>query len=302
MRPLKTSTPRGPQADPAPSRWRYRMERLWLTPLFKAMVRTGIPSFGFVFLFTWYINDAERITALADWYEGTVSAVQDRPEFMISLLRIEGASADLQHDIEEVLPIDLPLSQFKLDIDALREKLLSLDPVLDADVRVKAGGVLLLKVTERTPAVAWQMGGGIEVLDATGHRVATLDDIETAGALPLIAGEGAEKVVPEALTLIAAAAPITDRLVGLTRVGNRRWDVILTNGQSIALPETAPVAALDRALAMHLAKDVLARDVRVVDLRISDRPVLRLTPEARTELKGLQDLERIPLDHSEGDQ
>lgn len=302
MRPLKTSTPRGPQADPAPSRWRYRMERLWLTPLFKAMVRTGIPSFGFVFLFTWYINDAERITALADWYEGTVSAVQDRPEFMISLLRIEGASADLQHDIEEVLPIDLPLSQFKLDIDALREKLLSLDPVLDADVRVKAGGVLLLKVTERTPAVAWQMGGGIEVLDATGHRVATLDDIETAGALPLIAGEGAEKVVPEALTLIAAAAPITDRLVGLTRVGNRRWDVILTNGQSIALPETAPVAALDRALAMHSAKDVLARDVRVVDLRISDRPVLRLTPEARTELKGLQDLERISLDHSEGDQ
>lgn len=305
MRPLKTPTlraSRAPSADPAPTRWQYRMERLWLTPLFRAIVRTGIPSFGFVFLFTWYINDAERITAIVDTYEGAVSAVQDRPEFMVSLLRIEGASDDLQDDIEETLAIDLPLSQFKLDMDSLREKLVDLDPVLDADVRVKSGGVLVLKVTERTPAVAWKMGGGIEVLDATGHRVATLPDIATAGALPLIAGEGAETVVPEALTLIAAAAPITDRLIGLTRVGNRRWDVILTNGQSIALPEVAPVAALDRALAMHDAKDVLARDVRVVDLRISDRPVLRLSPEAREELKGLQDLERLSLDHSEGDQ
>lgn len=304
MRPLKKaplSAKRG-TVDPAPTRWQYRMQRLWLTPLFRAMIRTGIPSFGFVFLFTWYINDDARITAMVDWYEGTVSAVQDRPEFMVSLLRIEGASAQLQDDIQEALPIDLPLSQFKLDMDALREKLVSLDPVLDADVRVKSGGVLLLKVTERTPAVAWQTAGGIEVLDATGHRVATLHNIETAGALPLIAGVGADERVPEALTLIAAARPIVDRLVGLVRIGNRRWDVVLTNDQIIALPEEAPVAALDRALAMHAAKDVLERDVRVVDLRISDRPVLRLSPEARSELKGLQDLERLSLDHSEGDQ
>lgn len=303
MRSLKSATGGKTRAvDPAPTRWQYRMQRLWLTPLFRAMIRTGIPSFGFVILFTWYINDEARITAISDWYQGTVSAVQDRPEFMVALLRIEGASAELQDDIQEALPIDLPLSQFKLDMDGLRKQLIDLDPVLDAEVRVKAGGVLLLKVTERTPAVAWKTDGGIEVLDATGHRVATLHNLETAGALPLIAGEGADTVVPEALTLIAAARPIVDRLVGLTRVGNRRWDVILTDDQVIALPEASPVAALDRALAMHAAKDVLSRDVRVVDLRISDRPVLRLTPEARSELKGLQDLERLSLDHSEGDQ
>lgn len=301
MRPLRKTKAR-PVVDPAPSRWQYRMQRLWLTPLFRAMIRTGIPSFGFVILFTWYINDAARIAAIIDWYDDTVSAVQDRPEFMVSLLRIEGASAELQDDIQEALPIDLPLSQFKLDIDGLRAELIGLDPVLDADVRVKAGGVLLLKITERTPAVAWQTESGIEVLDADGHRVASLHNIETAGALPLIGGEGAQTAVPEALTLIAAAAPITDRLVGLTRIGNRRWDVVLTGDQIISLPEAAPVAALDRALAMHAARDVLSRDVRVVDLRIADRPVLRLSPEARRELKGLQDLKRLSSDQSEGDQ
>lgn len=291
MRSLK----RAPAADPAPSKWQYRMERLWLTPLFRALVRTGIPSFGFVFLFTWYINDAERITAIIDGWDRMVTAVQDRPEFMIGLLRIEGASDELQSDIQEVLPIDLPLSQFRLDMDDLRTQLMGLDPVLDAEVRVKAGGVLLLKITERQPAVAWQTDRGVEVLDGTGHRVATLDDLSTAGALPLIAGEGADARVPEALALIEAAAPITDRLIGLARVGNRRWDVVLTRGQRIALPEEGPAAALDRALAMHAAKDVLARDVSMVDLRLPGRPVLRLSSPAREELRRLQDLERLSL-------
>ena len=279
--------------DPAPSKWHYRLQRLWLTPLFKALIRTGIPSFGFVFLFTWYINDPARITAIVDTWTRTVRAVQDRPEFMVSLLRIEGASAQLQEDIQEVLPVDLPLSQFALDIDALRAKLEELDPVEKAEVRIKSGGVLLLKVTERQPAVAWLSDDGIMVLDATGHHVARLTDIAEAGALPVIAGPGADTQVVEALRLIEAAAPVADRLVGLTRVGNRRWDVNLTRGQRILLPETAPAAALDRALAMHAAKDVLARDVTVVDLRIGDRPTLRLSQDARTELKRLQDLERL---------
>ncbi len=291
MRQMKA--PRATGVDPAPSKWRYRIERLWLTPLFKALVRTGIPSFGFVFLFTWYINDAERLTGIIDTYESAVSAVQDRPEFMVGMLRIEGASEQLQSDIEEALPIDLPLSQFQLDMDGLRRELLTLDPVLDADVRVKAGGVLLLKVTERQPAVIWQNADGLDVLDATGHRVATLDTLKAAGPLPLIAGEGASEAVPEALALIEAAAPITDRLVGLTRIGNRRWDVVLTREQRILLPEDAPAAALDRALAMHEAKDVLSRDVRIVDLRLPDRPVLRLTAPARDELRRLQELERL---------
>ncbi|WGH79028.1 cell division protein FtsQ/DivIB [Jannaschia ovalis] len=291
MRQVKARRPA--PSDPAPSKWRYRAQRLWLTPLFRALIRTGIPSFGFVILFTWYINDPARIRAIVDTWEETVRAVQDRPEFMVSLLRIEGASDELQADILEALPVDLPLSQFQLDMDGLRAMLVDLDPVLDAEVRVKAGGVLLLKVTEREPAVVWRHAEGIDVLDAEGHRVATLDDLAAAGALPIIAGEGASAHVPQALRLVRAADPVTDRLVGLTRVGDRRWDVVLTRGQRIALPETAPAAALDRALAMHAAKDVLNRDISVVDLRIPDRPILRLTGPARDELRRLQELERL---------
>lgn len=285
----------GRRADPAPSRWRWRMERLWLTPSFRAFIRVGLPVAAVTVVGAVWLGDADRRTAIVDRWETAVRAVQDRPEFTVRLLRIEGASEQLQADIQETVAVDLPLSQFQLDIAGMREQLLSLDPVLDAEVRIVAGGTLLMRVTERAPAVVWQNEGTTEILDATGHRIAAVGDLSGAGGLPLIAGMGAELEVPEALALIAAAEPITDRLVGLARVGNRRWDVVLTRGQRIALPETAPIVALDRALAMQAARDVLARDVMLVDLRIPDRPVLRLAPSSLSSLKAAQERERAML-------
>ena len=33
----------GIRRDPAPTRWQYRMQRLWLTPLFRVLCRLGLP-------------------------------------------------------------------------------------------------------------------------------------------------------------------------------------------------------------------------------------------------------------------
>ena len=32
-----------PRRDPAPSRWAYKMQRLWLTPAFRVFMRFGLP-------------------------------------------------------------------------------------------------------------------------------------------------------------------------------------------------------------------------------------------------------------------
>jgi cell division protein FtsQ len=282
-----------PVKDPAPSKWRYRLQRLWLTPSFRWAVRWGLPGLAVAAGIGAYLGDEARLTAIRDRWDETVRAIQDRPEFMVSMLRIEGASEQLQEDIQEALPVDLPLSQFVLDLDGLRVALEQLDPVAHAEVRIRPGGVLLLRVTERRPAIAWQHEGRLLALDAEGHHVAQLPDVSAAGALPLMAGAGADRAAGEALALIDAAAPVADRLVGLARIGGRRWDVVLTGGQRILLPEDAPAAALDRVLAMHAAHDVLNRDVRAVDLRLRDRPTLRLTASARDTLRAMQDEARL---------
>jgi cell division protein FtsQ len=36
----------GAKRDPAPTKMAYRMERLWLTPVFRALMRVGVPAFA----------------------------------------------------------------------------------------------------------------------------------------------------------------------------------------------------------------------------------------------------------------
>ncbi|PWE34053.1 cell division protein FtsQ [Maritimibacter sp. 55A14] len=278
--------------DPAPSRWSYRIQRMWLTPLYRGLLRKGLPVFLLLFAIGWYVTDAERLEALQIWADDLRRSIEERPEFMVRLMKIEGASPELSGDIREIMPLDLPLSSFDLDLDHMRGEISGLDAVAGAELRVVSGGVLMVRVTERLPAVVWRSRRGLELLDAEGHRVAALERRGDAPELPLVAGEGAERAVPEALELIAAAAPISDRLRGLRRIGERRWDVVLDRDQRIMLPEHAPIAALERVIALdNSASDVLARDVTVVDMRDGRRPILRLTAEAMEELRRLRALD-----------
>jgi cell division protein FtsQ len=52
----------------------------------------------------------------------------------------------------------------------------------------------------------------------------------------------------------------------------------LTQDQRLLLPEQNPVQALERVLVLNQAQELLERDLRVVDLRLPNRPTLRLGP------------------------
>ena len=95
----------------------------------------------------------------------------------------------------------------------------------------------------------------------------------------------------EALDLIAAAEPLSARLRGLVRMGERRWDVVLDRDQRIMLPETEAVQALERVIAMDQAVDMLERDLVAVDLRLPHRPTLRMTGGAVQELLRIRAIE-----------
>src|SRR5690606_30621710 len=151
---------------------------------------------------------------------------------------LEGASDDLAEAVRAKLALPLPMSSFDIDLDAARGRIEALDAVQKADLRVRSGGVLQVVITERVPVAVWRTDDGLTLVDETGHRVAGLLSRADRADLPLIAGEGADRATPEALDLIAAAGPLTPRLRGLVRVGDRRWDLVLDRNQRVLLPET----------------------------------------------------------------
>ena len=60
-------------------------------------------------------------------------------------------------------------------------------------------------------------------------------------------------------------------------VAERRWNLRLSNGIDVRLPETDVEGALDRLVALDRDKKILSRDITMVDLRLPDRVSVRLS-------------------------
>lgn len=294
MWPLTKTKPKSKRRlkrDPAPSKWAYRWERLWLRPGFRKVVRKGVPLALVLGAGIWYFGNETRQQAIAAMVVEARDSIETRPEFMVKVTAIDGASDVLASDIRDVMPVSLPISSFDLDLEAMRQQVESLDAVKKVDVRVRAGGILQVQVEERIPAVIWRGPDGLELLDRDGHRVAPLASRAARMDLPLIAGEGADTAVAEALELFATSASIKDKIIGLVRMSELRWDVVLHRGQRIMLPQQDARSALDRVIALNEAQDLLKRDVTRIDIRNGQRPTLRLAEGALDELRALKGIE-----------
>jgi cell division protein FtsQ len=277
LRGMKRPTAR---PDPAPSRWAYRLQRVLLTPAYRLALRITVPFVLSMALMGGYLSDETRRDDLMARLYGLRDTIYKRPEFQISLLAIEGAAPTTQDDIREVMQLDLPSSTFDLDLNALREMVEDLPSVANAALRVRQKGVLEVTVSERSPAMLWRNREGVAVVDAEGVVISDVASRTDRPDLPLIAGAGANEQVPQAMSLWAIAAPLGDRLRGLVRIGERRWDVVLTNDLRIQLPTDNPELALERVIALHRVQDVLNRDLNAVDMRLAGRPTLRMNPDA----------------------
>lgn len=277
---IRRKVPASVKADPAPSRWAWRMQRLMLTPGFRLMLRAGVPFCVTLLAGTVYLADDARRTAITDAVADARRAVEERPEFMVKLMAIDGADGPLAAEIRTAVPIEFPLSSFDLDLGQVRSTIKSLNSVKNANVRIKPGGVLQVIVMPRVPVAIWRTAEGLTLVDDGGAPVGQIANRALRPDLPLIAGEGAARHVPEALELIKTTEPIAGRVRGLVRMGARRWDVVLDRDQRIMLPEYDAIPALERVIALEGVQEVLSRDVSRVDMRLAQRPTVRLTQEA----------------------
>lgn len=286
MRPLiRRPQPEAIPRDPAPSRMGYRLQRLMLTPGFRGTVRIGVPLLIIAAIAGSWYSKPENRTFLSQTIAEARRDFEERPQFMVRGARIEGGDAQITAAVEAFLPPEFPLSSFDLDLDQMRAEIEALDPVKSASLRVGQSGLLEINLTPRVPVAVWRDGTVLRLIDAEGINSGALAARAERSDLPLIAGEGAEENIVEALALFATASPLLDRVRGLVRMGERRWDLVLDRDQRIMLPSDGAVGALDRVLALNDAQDLLARDIAVVDLRNANRPTVRMNEEAAVALR-----------------
>jgi cell division protein FtsQ len=277
----KRQAPRGP----GPSKLAYRLSRIWKKAwLRRAALMVPVLCLGLV---AGRLAMSPAVAALVEsGREAVVAALSSRPEFAVRGFRVQGASPALEGAIGSVVELPPGASSLTLDVAAVQARVAGLGAVRNVRVTLGSDGILRIAVDERVAEALWRdEEGTLLLVDREGVAIGPAGARADHPALPVVLGEGAPEAMPEALALFRAVPELRPRLRAFVRVGQRRWDVALDRGLTIMLPEDGPEPALARVMALHYGEELLDRDLAAIDMRLGDRPTLRMTPRALETLR-----------------
>jgi len=197
--------------------------------------------------------------------------------FTVKTVTLEGRAETAPKEIGRMLGIQAGDLMLYVDVDEARARIEALPWVKSAEVRRVWPDKIVVRIQERRPVALWQMDGAVAVIDATGKPISGEDPARFA-ELPLVVGKGAETQVGALLALIATQPNLKLRLKAAVRVGERRWNLRLANGVEVRLPEEGAEAALAELSRLEREDNVLARDIKAIDLRFPDRFIVKLPP------------------------
>lgn len=266
-------------------RWRYRYQRILMSRSYWLLSRIVLPILVILWV-GWRILVSgvleNQLGAIGNSLFENVAAWD---MFKVETMNVEGVSEERAELVRAALEIELPTSALKLDRDDIRARLADLSFIEDVSLRIGLGEGIDVNITPRTPALVYFDGTHFETVDSKGYVVAIVEGPDPSGALPLVTGAGAQFAAEEAVKLMKVLAPYQDKIKGLVRVGERRWNIELLSGAMIMLPAERPFDALRLLLSSEKNAEALSRDIKVFDYRDIKRPVIRLNPRAIEELE-----------------
>lgn len=166
-----------------------------------------------------------------------------------------------------------------LDLDAVRRRVEAIGWVKQATVWRQLPDTLHIEIVEREAFARWQIDGRVYLIDADG-KVLEEGDRPDFHNLFLLVGAGASDKAHDLLEMLQGEPVLAARVVNAIRVRSRRWDIEFDNGVVARLPEEAPELAWARLIELERSHGLLRRDIKVVDLRLDDRLIVQMNPEA----------------------
>lgn len=211
--------------------------------------------------------------------EAVAQATTTAAGFAIDDVKVSGNAETSEIEILQLIGLDGTTSLVALDVDAARQKIAKLPWVENVEVRKVYPKTIEVKLKEREAYAIWQHGQELSLVEKGGAIIAPLRDNKFSH-LPLVVGRGAETAATALETEFANWADIKARVKAYVWVSGRRWDLHMDNGVVVKLPEDDVDLALARLSKFMKEQDLLDRDIAAVDLRLSDRTAIQLTPEA----------------------
>ena len=164
--------------------------------------------------------------------------------FRVSAVRITGQREVDEQDVLDTLSIHSGQSLFLYDAFGARDRLADNPWVSNVSVMKLYPDTVRVILEERVPAALWQrtVSDPVQIIDSAGKVIT--DRLEPRFVkLPRVMGEGAEARVHEITAILDDAPDLQDKVTASMLVSHRRWDLFLSNGVQVMLPQNDPAAA-----------------------------------------------------------
>ncbi len=277
--PLPQGAPHLADARPVPRR------RPADLPLLTRLAFLGRPGVGFLGLALLFGGVGLAGMAQNGGYDALVARegqpwniVARAVGFDIAAVTIAGQSRMTETELLKAAGVDGRDSLPFLDASAVRDRLLAVPLVKTARVMKLYPNRLVISIEERRPHALWQQNGRVLVVSEDGVAIDELRNERYLG-LPFVVGEGAHQRLPEFLQLLAGLGDLAPRVKAGVLVSGRRWDLDMTNGMLVKLPEENPGRAVVTLVRLQREARILDKDAMSIDLRAQDRVAVRLTEE-----------------------
>jgi cell division protein FtsQ len=165
-------------------------------------------------------------------------------------------------------------------VELARQRIESLSWVEQATVERQLPGTVVVYLKERRPFAIWQNQGKFMLIDRNGQVVANQNVVDFR-QLPLVVGPGAPAAAANLIDALTDRPDLQKRIVAAVRVGERRWNLQMSNGISVMLPEGHAVEAIDRLVQLQQQHELLDRPLAAIDMRLGDRLVVRPRPDEK---------------------
>jgi cell division protein FtsQ len=255
-----------------PRRARLSFGRAWILHR-KLMLRAaaaGIVALTAVGLY----EGRDQVTAGAMAVYSMAQGEFARAGFGISSINITGQTLTSEAAILKALDIGPTTSTLNFDADAALNRIEAIPSVKSANIRKIYPAGLAVSVVEREPMARWRIGDKTWLVDDNGSPI--IADDGSFRSLPLVVGEGAADDATVMIRALDKYPALTEDLAALSRVGDRRWDLIFYSGLRVQLPESGVAQALVQLNQYQSEDQLLDRDVTVIDLRVPGMIALKL--------------------------
>ncbi len=194
--------------------------------------------------------------------------------FGIGEISISGQSMAMETDIVAAVAIDSTSNIFNFDVEAARVRILEIPSISDVSVRKIYPSSLIVAVSEVTPIARWRVDGVTFVIDGKGIQIASATSADEN--LPLVIGDGAADDAFNMIIALENYPVLKEGLLALSRIADRRWDMIYSSGLRIQLPETEVGRALFQLREAQNNSQLLDRDLSIIDMRVATIAALRV--------------------------